>query len=210
MTWQAKFFEFCQGFAFWLRLMGERSRSQDANLEPGATDNQLARLAAKGDGDAFRALLERHYDAIFRIAYRFCGHREEAEDIAQDVCVSLPKRLKGYRGDSRFSTWLYRVVINRAKDVRRSQSSTRDLHNDFGEIEELRRGEEALKNRELRWLNDAMARLSDDLRETALLVVGEALSHAQAGEVLGLSEGTVSWRMSELKKALREIASEEA
>lgn len=48
-------------------------------------DNELAFLAAKGDGDAFRALLERHYERVFRIAYRFSGKREDAENVAQSV-----------------------------------------------------------------------------------------------------------------------------
>ena len=56
----------------------------------------------------------------------------------------------------------------------------------------------------------AMARLSDELRDTVALTLGEGLSQAEAGEVLGVSEGTVAWRMSEVKKKLRALAQEEA
>lgn len=173
-------------------------------------DNTLALLAAKGDGDAFRQLLERHYDLMFRVAYRYCGHREEAEDVAQDVCVSLPAKLKTFKGEAAFSTWLYRVVINRVKDVKRRQVTTERIQSDYTEVEELRRGEEAAANRELEWLKEMLAKLSDDLRETAVLVVGEGMTHGQAAEVLGLKESTVSWRMGEMKKALRELARIEA
>ena len=175
-----------------------------------AGDDQLAVMAAKGDRDAFRQLLERHYDRIYRIAYRFIGHREEAEDLAQDVCVALPSSLKSFRGDAQFSTWLYRVVINRAKDLKRHQSRSTRAFEEYGKAEDIRRGEEADNKKQLQWLEEAMSRLSHELRETAILVVGEGLKHAEAAEVLGISEGTVSWRVSELKKALREFAKEDA
>ena len=180
------------------------------SLEPETSDKALARLAAKGDGDAFRQLLERHYDTIFRVAFRFCGHREEAEDIAQDVCVSLPAKIKTFKGDSAFTTWLYRVVVNRVKDWKRKQATSERIHNEYGDIETLRRGEAANAERESRWLNEVMSRLSDDLQETAALVVGEGMNHREAAEILDLKESTVSWRMGELKKALRKLAKEEA
>lgn len=173
-------------------------------------DNDLAMLAAKGDGDAFRTLLERHYDRVFRIALRFIGRREDAEDVAQDVCMSLPSKLKSFRGDSGFTTWLYRVVVNRVRDVQRKQMTSERIHSDYGEVEDLRRGEEAQTAKEMQWLSEAMSHLSNDLRETAVLVVGEGLSHAEAGEVMGVKESTVSWRMHELKKQLRDIVREEA
>ncbi|MDJ0613840.1 MAG: sigma-70 family RNA polymerase sigma factor [Rhizobiaceae bacterium] len=173
-------------------------------------DNSLALLAAKGDGDAFRQLLETHYDRMFRIAYRFCGHREAAEDIAQDVCVSLPIRLKSFKGNSAFSTWLYRVVVNRCRDVQRKDLSSARLHSDFAEVDELRRAEDADQKRQIEWLQETLKQLPDDLRETAILIVGEGMSHAQAADILGVKEGTVSWRMSELKKALQEFAKETA
>ncbi len=84
------------------------------------------------------------------------------------------------------------------------------IHNDYGEVEELRRGEEAEIAKEMEWLNEAMNHLSDDLRETAVLVVGEGLNHAEAGVIMGIKESTVSWRMHELKKQLKAIAKEEA
>ena len=179
-------------------------------MDVNVADNDLAMLAAKGDGDAFQALLERHYDRVFRIAFRFSGRREDAEDVAQDVCMSLPAKLKGFRGDAGFTTWLYRVVVNRVRDMQRKQMSSERVNSEYGELEELRRGEEVEAAKEVEWLNDAMNHLSDDLRETAVLVVGEGLNHAEAGQIMGIKESTVSWRMHELKKQLREIAKEEA
>jgi RNA polymerase sigma-70 factor (ECF subfamily) len=174
-----------------------------------AGDKQLAAHAAQGDRDAFQQLLERHYDRIFRVAFRFLGHREEAEDLTQEVCVSLVDKLRSYRGDAAFTTWLYTLVVNRAKDARRRQATANRVARAFIDVEDLRRGEEAAAKRDLELLEEMFNQLPDDLRETGILVVGEGLSQAEAADVLGIKEGTVSWRMSEMKNALRTIARQE-
>ncbi|MEM9332908.1 MAG: RNA polymerase sigma factor [Pseudomonadota bacterium] len=179
-------------------------------MGPEVSDEALVKLAVNGDGEAFGHLLERHYDLLFRVAYRFCGHREEAEDIAQEVCVSLPSKLKTFKGQSRFTTWLYQVVVNRVKDWKRKQSTASRLQNAYVEVEALRQEEAAETSRNLKWLEELMAQLPEDLKETAVLVLGEGMNHREASEVLGLKESTVSWRMGELKKALRIMAREEA
>lgn len=167
-------------------------------------------MAGEGDGQAFGLLLERHYDRIFRIALRFTGLREDAEDVAQDVCISLASKLKSFRGEASFTTWLYRVVVNRVRDVQRKQITSERFHQEFVEVDELRRGEAKAQSKELEWLSETLGALNEDLRETAILVVAEGLSHAEAGDILGVKESTVSWRMHELKKQLREIAEQEA
>src|SRR5262245_58103123 len=87
------------------------------------SDLDLARRAKNGDGTAFRLLLERHYDAIFRLARRLLGSAAEAEDLAQEICLGLAARIASFKGESQFSTWLYRVVLNACRDHRRKQAS---------------------------------------------------------------------------------------
>ncbi|VAW17264.1 hypothetical protein MNBD_ALPHA12-901, partial [hydrothermal vent metagenome] len=65
-------------------------------------DADLARLAANGDREAFAGLVAENYDFIFRVAYKWCGSREDAEDITQDVCIKLARILKTYDGRARF------------------------------------------------------------------------------------------------------------
>ena len=91
------------------------------------SDESLARAAAGGDRHAFTLLLERHYDRVFRLAFRLTGAAAEAEDLTQDVCAALPSRLQGFRGEARFGTWLWRVVVNAAHD-RRRKAATRARH----------------------------------------------------------------------------------
>ena len=173
------------------------------------TDRALARRAAAGDGEAFAALLERHYDRIYRIGARVLGDADEAADLAQDVCVGLPARLASWRGESRFTTWLYRVVVNAARDALRRKAARRRSERAFAETEALLRADAAAGECESFWLRSALGQLSDELRATVFLVLEEGLRHAEAGAVLGVSESTVSWRMHEVRKRLRALAAEE-
>jgi RNA polymerase sigma-70 factor (ECF subfamily) len=169
-------------------------------------EDELAVRAGAGDAQAFRALLENHYDRIYRLAYRFFGNQADAEDIAQDVCLALPKKLKSFAARARFSTWIYQVVINACRDQARSQNSRRALNDSYGQISELTKAADRETREQIDWLYAALDTLSPSLRETAILVLAEDMTHAQAGDVLGIKESTVSWRMHELRKELRALA----
>jgi len=174
-----------------------------------SSDEILVAQAQAGDADAFGRLITRHYDLIYRLGYRMLGSKPEAQDLAQDVCMGLATKLASFRGEARFTTWLYRVAINAAKDRIRKKTSRRAAQDNWGEVQSLSRAHDAQKQAEQEWLHQAMATLSADLRETVALILGEDLTHAQAARVLNLSEGTVSWRMSEVKKRLRALAQAE-
>ncbi|MEM7318357.1 MAG: RNA polymerase sigma factor [Pseudomonadota bacterium] len=172
------------------------------------SDESLARAAAQGDAAAFSTLLERCYDRLFALAFRLTGARAEAEDLTQDICASLPAKIAGFRGEAKFTTWLYRVVVNAAHDRRRRQASLRKASEGWGSWEINRRSADAETAEQVDWLLTAMARLPGDLRDTLALVLDD-VTHAQAGEILGVTEGTVSWRVSEAKKHLRQMRAEE-
>lgn len=173
-------------------------------------DETLALAAAGGDRAAFAVLVQRHYDRIYGLAYRLTGSRAEAQDMAQDICAALPAKLRNWRGEARFTTWLYRVVVNAAHDMRRRQSARARASEGWGDWEIARQDEMKVQAEAAGWLATAMARLSPELRDTVALVLGEELTQAEAASVLGLSEGTIAWRMSDVKKRLRAMAAEEA
>ena len=168
-------------------------------------DEALSRAAAGGDRAAFACLVERHYDRVFRLAFRLTGAREAAEDLTQDVCASLPAKLARFRGEARFTTWLYRVVVNAAHDARRRRASHRKAAEGWGDWEVARRAEAAETAEAVDWLTEAMGRLPDELRDTLALILDDGMTQKAAGEVLGVSEGTVAWRMSDVKRRLREM-----
>lgn len=165
-------------------------------------DEILARRAAAGDRNAFSVLLDRHYGLIYRVGARMLGDGAEAEDLAQDVCVGLVTRLASYGGQSRFTTWLYRVVVNAARDAMRRNATRRRNEQEFVEQDGLGHrqsgsGEDSI------WLQQVLGRLSEELRSTVILVLAEGLRHAEAGKILGVSEATVSWRLHQARKQLR-------
>ena len=175
----------------------------------GEDDAALVRRAGEGDREAFAALVERHYDRIYRLSVRVLGDRGDAEDLAQDVCAGLAVRLRSYRGDSLFTTWLYRVVVNASRDAIRRDATRCRHERDYAEADALDRAARGERESEQAWLRRAMARLSSEMRATAALVLEEGLRHGEAAEILGVSESTVSWRMHELRKRLRAMTAEE-
>jgi len=172
------------------------------------SDEDLAEAAAAGDSAAFASLLDRHYDRLFAFCFRLTGQRAEAEDLTQDICAALPAKLASYQRRAKVTTWLYRVAVNAAHDRRRRHASHAKAVTGWSDWELARTEANAETAAKVDWLTTAMNRLGDDLRDTLALVLDD-MTHAQAAEVLGVSEGTVSWRVSEAKKALRAIREQE-
>jgi len=173
------------------------------------SDEDLAEAAAAGDGAAFASLLDRHYDRLFAFCFRLTGSRADAEDLTQDICAALPAKLGSYQRRAKVTTWLYRVAVNAAHDRRRKRATYARATTGWGDWEIQRTAENDDTAEKLDWLTVAMRQLPIDLRDTLALVLDE-MTHAQAGDVLGVSEGTISWRISEAKKALRVIKEQEA
>ena len=172
------------------------------------SDEDLAAAAANGDGQAFASLLGRHYDRIFAFCFRLTGTRTEAEDLTQDICAALPAKLLSYQRRAKLTTWLYKVAMNAAHDRRRRRATYSKATTGWGDWEIARTATNAESAEKIDWLTQAMSHLSDDLRDTLALVLDD-MTHAQAAEVLGVSEGTISWRISEAKKALRILKEKE-
>lgn len=172
------------------------------------SDEELAKAAASGDGAAYASLLERHYDRLFAFCFRLTGVRSEAEDLTQDICAALPAKLGSFSGKSKVTTWLYRVAVNAAHDRRRRRASYDKATLGWGDWEMARTAANAETATHVDWLHQSMNALPDDLRDTLALVLDD-VTHKDAAEVLGVSEGTISWRISEAKKALRAMRERE-
>ncbi len=173
------------------------------------SSENLAAEATAGSAEAFRALLERHYDLMYRVAYRTLGQQADAEDLVQEVCAALPRKMASFRAGGKFESWLYRVVVNAGRDLMRKRGAHARAAEGWGDVEMMQRAAATEKQESLSWLARAMGRLSPELRETVALVLGEEMTHKEAGKVLGLKEGSVSWRMNEVKKELRRMAKAE-
>ncbi len=172
------------------------------------SDESLATAAAGGDLAAFSTLVERRYDQLFGLCFRLTGSRAEAEDLTHDICAALPAKIMRFRGEARFMTWLYRVAVNAAHDRRRRQASQSRAAEGWGDWELARQAELAETATQVDWLTGAMRALPDALRDTLALVLDD-VTHGEAARILGVSEGTISWRMAEVKKQLRRMREEE-
>jgi len=161
-------------------------------------DEELAARAASGERAAFRELLTRHYDRVFRVVYSVLRNTSDAEDVTQEIWAAMPSKLRQWKGKAKLTSWLHRIALNAAKDSLRKSASRARTVQGYAEVESLSRG-----------LQTALGTLSDDLRETAVLTLSEDMNFAQAADVLGVAEGTVAWRMSEIRKRLKALASKD-
>jgi RNA polymerase sigma-70 factor (ECF subfamily) len=164
----------------------------------GMDDLSLIRRAQQGDSQSFSELLDLYYDTIHRFAWKWCGHAANADDIAQLACIKLANSLAQYRFQAAFTSWLYRLVISCAQDWQRSQQ--RHEHVDLPDDEPAEGGNAAEQSIYLLQLLAQLEKLGEGMKETALLVHGEGLSHAEAGAILGVTESTISWRVHTIRK----------
>ena len=163
--------------------------------------------AQKGDSEAFRTLVEGYQTQVYRLAARMCGE-SAADDVTQEAFVAAWRALPSFRGDCRFSTWLYRLATNAAIDLLRREKRHRnadditelDLSDDGPSPQELaERGEtqEAVRR--------ALGQLSEEHRQVLLLRYMQELDYGEIADALEISEGTVKSRISRAKGRLREL-----
>lgn len=169
-------------------------------------DIDLVKKAQGGDRAAFGMLIERHYSYMFKVAWQWCGVREDAEDIAQDCAIKLADKIFAFEFKSAFTTWLYPMVINTAKDYYKAKNrrNTREqpIFDDVEYVSDALSPEQKLEHKDiLRAINS----LSDQLKETVILVCWQGLSHKEAAKALKCSEGTISWRVHEARKKIKDI-----
>jgi RNA polymerase sigma-70 factor (ECF subfamily) len=158
---------------------------------------ETIRRAQRGDRDAFSRLVEDHYASMFRFACRYCADRQDAEDVTQQACIKLARAIGQFRFESAFSTWLYRLVINCARDWHKSQRA--GLREELNDIPTGDPVESAVLLRQVIGLVEQMG---EGFRESLVLVIAEGLTHAEAAAILEVKESTVSWRLHEIRKRL--------
>ena len=166
------------------------------------TEDTLIAAAAGGDEHAFSALLDLHYDRIYRFAYRWCGSVADAEAVTQLACNELARSIGQFRGDMTFSYWLCRLTLNCADTWQQAQSGAQ------GETERCIEGsgdgnvDQGVLPLLVVKVIDAMG---DGYKETALLVLGEGLSYAEAGELLGEDVTTIEHRLGQMRQQLAAV-----
>jgi RNA polymerase sigma-70 factor (ECF subfamily) len=169
--------------------------------------NDLEVIAAcqRGDYEAFGSLFEAYQDRVYSIALRFSGDRAAALDIAQETFLKLFLKIKDFRGDASFESWLYRLVVNSCLDQHRRTRKWVPFFEDF--VDAFRSpGPSALQimlREETRdHVQQAVAKLPADLRVVLVLRYTEGLSYEAIAEIVGCPEGTVASRLNRAHKLL--------
>jgi len=166
------------------------------------SDATLAAAAASGDRDAFRTLLERHYDRVHRLAWQLTGSRADADDVAQDVCCVMVEKIASFRGEAKFTTWLCGIVFNACRDLRRRRRSFGAMTERLAVLAGLARNPDGRDLHDAMWVKSAISGLPAAYREVVILVAGQGLSHGEAAAILGVAESTISWRLHEVRRML--------
>jgi RNA polymerase sigma-70 factor (ECF subfamily) len=178
----------------------------------------IARLKER-DEQAFNEVVRAHGDKVFSLVYRMIGNRAEAEDLAQEVFVTVFKTVDGFRSESKFSTWLLRIAANHCKNRIKYLSRRRTEGAGLDDMPEEKMADEGrapmqghidapdvlLEAAELeRLMQQAIETLDEDHRLLIVLRDVEELSYEEIGEVSGLPEGTIKSRLHRARMSIKE------
>lgn len=162
-------------------------------------DKQLIAKARAGNAKAFEDLVNKYYGVMFKMAFKWCGNPNDAEDITQDACIKLARGLDGFKGNSAFTSWLYRLVINAGKDWYKKHNRHPSGSDGLETVPSNSKSEEQLYAKQVL---EAVQQLPEGEKEALILVMSEGLSHKEAAIILDIKESTVSWRIHEARKKL--------
>lgn len=164
-------------------------------------DAPLVQRAKAGDGDAFEALVKKHHDSVYRLALTMTKNGGDAEEVKQETFLKVYNKLGSFRGDSKFSSWLYRVTANFAlmrlrKQRRQPTALLDDLLPQFQETGEnerppsdwSERADRQIENKELgQKIDGAIQQLPEKYRIILVMRDVEGLSNEEISQALGLS-----------------------
>ena len=177
-------------------------------------DRELVARWRSGETAAFEALVQRHERRVFRLLVRMLGSHSEAEDVAQETFLNLHRHGHRFRGEARFSTFVYRVAanaaLNRRRSLGRSQARERSLAASDASgvatpLAPIDPEREAAGAQVRSRVQEALLALNPTLRLPLVLYDIEGLGYAEVAQVLELAEGTVKSRIHRARQALRPL-----
>ena len=163
--------------------------------------------AKQGDADAFALLVQTYETSVYRLALRMCGNAHDAEEVAQEAFMAAWKGLPSFRGESKFSSWLYQLTTNEAinflrKEKRHRAATPLEDETEPATDDTAHRAAEAKELQQA--LQQALEALTPEHRQIFLLRQMRQLSYEEIGQLLGLESGTVKSRLNRAKKQLRQ------
>jgi RNA polymerase sigma-70 factor, ECF subfamily len=156
----------------------------------------------KGDQEAIEALIREHQRMIYSLCYRMTGSMADAEDLAQETFIHAYQHLEGFRAEARFSSWLYRIAVNQCLNWQKREQRRERLQKEWSAETAGPSGEDS---RRLQQVQAALLKLPPKQRAAVVLTACDGLAHAEAAQVLGCSETTVSWRLFAARRKLKRL-----
>jgi RNA polymerase sigma-70 factor (ECF subfamily) len=178
----------------------------------GDTDEEKAWVLQSRNGDpaAFESLIRTHQRMIHSLTFRMTGSMADAEDLAQEAFIRAYRQLDSYRGTAKFSSWLYQIAVNACLNWRQRETRREQIHARWAESNDASRsgpepgaGDDTLS----REVQAALMKLPVKQRATIVLTVYDGHNHAEAAQILGCSETTVSWRVFAARRKLKRLLS---
>ena len=168
-------------------------------------DYSIIRQFVDGDKSAFQILVKRHKEKVRNIIYITMNNSALVDDIAQDVFITVYRNLKHFRFESQFTTWLYRITVNRCKDYLRKMN-VRKIFFPIEEGSEVSEYPTPIENNDIsRIVMDAISKLPVKLRMPLILKDIEGFSYQEISESLNCEMGTVKSRIFRGREKLKEI-----
>lgn len=174
-------------------------------------ERKLIDKASGGDASAFNRLMEMHEKRMYAVALRMCGNREDAQDCLQEAMLRVYRAIGGFKGQSSFSTWVYRITMNTCLDELRRKKNRQNtsLDNLLDQGWSPSDGEnvpekQALQSETRRCLHGAIQELPEDMRSAIVLRDIHGLSYDEIASALNINVGTIKSRISRGREKLRE------
>lgn len=178
-----------------------------------ADEDELLERARAGDGDAFASLLQTNDRAMRACAWQLLGNQSLMDDALQDAYIKAYQSLSSFRSDSKFSSWLYRIVYRTCLDHQRYRKRRPSVPLEDGDTlhpvaeQQAARPDSAEQLAQRYELQEALSQLPPDQAAVVILVDAEGLTYDQVGAALDLPKGTIGSRLSRARATLRQLLS---
>ncbi|HKT59915.1 MAG TPA: sigma-70 family RNA polymerase sigma factor [Gemmatimonadales bacterium] len=181
--------------------------AREAPEPPDPSEAAAIRRVQAGDGEAFDLIVRRYMRPAYAVAFRVLGHREDAEDVVQEAFLAALANIGSFDTARRFGPWLYRIVMTRGLNFRKSRSRRAAEPLEDGGVASRDAGPAvAAEQAGLRdTVKSALAQLPERQRMVVQLFELDGFSGAEIAEMLGVSPGTVRWYLHEARQALRRM-----
>ena len=173
-------------------------------------DAELVLQTQSGSPAAFETLIRNHQRMIHSLTFRMTGSLADAEDLAQETFIRAYAQIGKLRGTAKFSTWLYRIAMNTCLNWRQSEARRFQLHANCAEeisAQHLNGENSSADTQSNQQVQAALLKLPAKQRAAIVLTIYDGLNHAEAAQILGCSETTVSWRVFAARRKLKNLLS---